>query len=88
MIIYLDSMLLMGYSIEEISMCCDTEIFFLQHLGFVINWKKSVLTPMQVIEFFWAKNQLTHPRNISHREENTESKNNLKTDWQNQRHQF
>ena len=29
----------------------DTVIFLLQHLGFVINWKKSVLTPVQEIEF-------------------------------------
>ena len=29
----------------------DTVIFLLQHLGFVINWKKSVLTPEQEIEF-------------------------------------
>ena len=46
MFTYLDDMLLMGYSIEEISMCRDTVIFLLQHLGFVINWKKSVLTPL------------------------------------------
>ena len=55
MIIYLDDMLLMGHSIEEISMCRDTVIFLLQHLGFVINWKKSVLTPVQEIEFLGLK---------------------------------
>ena len=48
-------MLLIGHSIEELSMCCDTVIFLLQHLGFVINWKKSVLTPVQEIEFLGLK---------------------------------
>ena len=55
MIIYLDVMLLMGDSIEEISMCHDTVIFLLQHLGFVISWKKSVLTPVQEMEFLRLK---------------------------------
>ena len=55
MLIYLDDMLLMGHSIEEISMCRDTVIFLLQYLGFVINWKKSVLTPVQEIEFLGLK---------------------------------
>ena len=50
-IIYLDDMLLIGHSLEEIVMSRDTVIFLLQHLGFVINWKKSVLTPVQEIEF-------------------------------------
>ena len=55
MIVYLDDMLLMGHSIEEISMCRDTVMFLLQHLGFVIKWKKSVLTPLQEIEFLRLK---------------------------------
>ena len=55
MIIYLDGMLLMGHSIKELSMCRDTVIFFLQNLGFAINWKKSVLTPVQEIEFLGLK---------------------------------
>ena len=44
-------MLLTGHSLEEIVMSRDTVIFLLQHLGFFINWKKSVLTPVQEIEF-------------------------------------
>ena len=55
MIIYLDDKFLMGHSIEEISMCRDTVIFLLQHLGFLINWKRSVLTPVQEIEFLGLK---------------------------------
>ena len=50
-IIYLDNMLLIGHSLEEIVMSRDTVMFLLQHLGFVINWKKSVLTPVQEKEF-------------------------------------
>ena len=51
MIIYLDGMLLIGHSLDEIIMSRDTVIFLLQHLRFFINWKKSVLTPVQEIEF-------------------------------------
>ena len=55
MIIYLDGMLLMGHSIEKTSMCRDTVIFLLQQLGFVMNWKRSLLTPVQEIEFLGLK---------------------------------
>ena len=44
-------MLLIGHSLEEIIMIRDTVIFLLQHLGFVINCHKSLLTPVQEIEF-------------------------------------
>ena len=50
-IIYLDDILLIGHSLEELVMSRDTVMFLLQHLGFIINWKKSVLTPVQEIEF-------------------------------------
>ena len=50
-IIYLDDMLLIGHTIEETLMARDTVIFLLQQLGFVLNLKKSVLTPTQRIEF-------------------------------------
>ena len=43
--IYLDDILLIGHTLEEILISRDTVIFLLQHLGFVINWKNSVLTP-------------------------------------------
>ena len=42
-IIYLDDMLLMGASQPELVLGRDTLIFVLQHLGLVINLKKSVL---------------------------------------------
>ena len=44
-------MLLIGNTIEETLMTRDTVIFLLQELGFVLNLKKSVLTPTQRIEF-------------------------------------
>ena len=62
---------------EELSMCCDTVIFLLQHLGFVINWKKAVLAPMQEIEFLGLKLNSVNTDFISHRRENTESKNRM-----------
>ena len=58
MIIYLDDMLLMGHSIEEISMCCDT-VILLQHQGFVINWKKVCVDTSAGDRIFGAKNQIS-----------------------------
>ena len=40
-------MLLIGHAIEEKLMARDTIIFLLQQLEFVLNLKKSVLTPTQ-----------------------------------------
>ena len=45
MVIYLDDMLVMGQTMEEIV------IFLLHHLGFVLNLEKSILNPVQEIEF-------------------------------------
>ena len=50
-IIYLDDMLLISRTIEETLMARDIVIFLLQLLGFVLNLKKSVLTPTQRIDF-------------------------------------
>ena len=50
-IIYLDDMLIMCQSQGELVVARETLIFLLQHLGFVINQKKSLLTPVQKIEF-------------------------------------
>ena len=50
-IVYLDDFLLMSQTIEDLEMARDTLIFLFQQLGFVINLKKSVLTPTQLIEF-------------------------------------
>ena len=49
--IYLDDMLLLGRSIKDVLIATDMVIFLLQHLGFVINLIKSILTPSQKIEF-------------------------------------
>ena len=48
-IIEFADMLMNGHSLEEILISRNTLIFLLQHLGFVINWKKSVLKPVQEI---------------------------------------
>ena len=50
-IIYLDDMLLMASSLEDLLMARDTLIFILQHLGFLINIKKSYLEPTSTLEF-------------------------------------
>ena len=50
-VIYLDEMLLLGRSIKEVLIATDTVIFLLQHLGFVINLKKSILTTPQQKSF-------------------------------------
>ena len=44
-------MLIMGRTLQEILTARKTLIFLLQHLGFVINLKKSVLLPLKQIEF-------------------------------------
>ena len=41
----------MGETLQEIEIARDTTIFLFHHLGFVINLKKSVLTPQTRIEF-------------------------------------
>ena len=50
-IVYMDDMSLIGHTIGETLMARDTVIFLLQQLGFVMNLKKSVLTPTERVEF-------------------------------------
>ena len=47
LVIYLDDMLIMGSSQEEVMKARDTIMFLFYHLGLTINTKKSVLTPSQ-----------------------------------------
>ena len=49
-IIYIDEMLKIGRTREEVESTRDTLIYLLQHLGFVLNLKKSVLHRCQEIE--------------------------------------
>ena len=51
LMIYLDDMLIMARSVQELIFHQDTVIYLLQNLGFVLNLKKSVLEPSQKIEF-------------------------------------
>ena len=44
---------------KEILMRRDTVISPLQHLGFVINWKKCVLTPVEKIDFLARQSTLS-----------------------------
>ena len=50
-IIYLDNMVLMASSLENLLMARDTLIFILQHLRFLIIIKKSYLEPTLTSEF-------------------------------------
>ena len=50
-VIYLDDMFIMGQTMEEILMSRDTVIFLLQRLDFVLSVEKSILNPVQEIEF-------------------------------------
>ena len=49
-IIYFDEMLLVAFSLEDLLMARDTLIFILQHLGFLINIKKSYLETPSTLE--------------------------------------
>ena len=49
--IYLDYVLLIGKTVENVQMYCDTVMLLLQELGFVKNLKKSVMTLSQEMEF-------------------------------------
>ena len=44
-------MLVFGATLEEVEQARDSVIYLLKNLGFVINYKKSILTPTQIIEF-------------------------------------
>ena len=51
MVIYLDDMLLISEKLEELLMGKDPITFLLTQLGSVINLKKSIVGPVQQIEF-------------------------------------
>lgn len=51
LVIYLDDILLLNQSQEGLSRDGDTLLWLLHNLGWLINWKKSVLTPCQQLEF-------------------------------------
>ena len=51
LIIFLDDMLVLGKSYQETLSHLHTIIYLMQHLGFIINQKKSIFTPSQEIEF-------------------------------------
>ena len=75
LVIYLDDILLMGRT-EEVLMSRDTLIFLLQHLGFVIKLKKSVLKPSQQIDVLGLKID-THTMTLALTEEKMKCQNLL-----------
>ena len=66
-IIYLDDMLVMASSLGDLLMARYALIFILQHLGFLINIKKSYLELTSTLEFLGVivdsgKITLNHPK--------------------------
>ena len=51
MIVYIDDILLMGDSPNQVESHLEALVFILTNLGFIINVPKSVTTPTQIIEF-------------------------------------
>ncbi|XP_057365008.1 uncharacterized protein LOC130685703 [Daphnia carinata] len=51
LIIYLDDILILNVSEESTLGDLNVTIQLLKHLGFLINWEKSVLVPTQVLEY-------------------------------------
>ena len=51
MIIYLDDIIIFNQTLEGILRDRDSTLWLLQNLGFIINWKKSVLHPAQCMEY-------------------------------------
>jgi len=51
LIIYLDDILIMAESREKLMSHRDSTLYLLQKLGYVINWKTSILNPTQEIEY-------------------------------------
>ena len=66
LVIYLDDILLLNQSATDISLDLHLVVSTLQHLGFLINWDKSVTTPTQDLEYLGVvfdstKLSLSHP---------------------------
>ena len=51
LVIYLDDLIIFAQSQQKIEMARDTTIFLFQHLGLIINLKKSDLQPSRIMEF-------------------------------------
>ena len=50
-IVYIDDMLILAETKEMTQEALEALIYLLECVGFIINWKKSVLEPQQTIEF-------------------------------------
>ena len=61
-IIYLNDMLLMSQTLEELLMSRDTIFFLLTQLGFLFNLKKPILVLVQQIEFLGLDMKLILPQ--------------------------
>lgn len=50
-IVYIDDMLILAMTKEMAQKALEALTYLLECVGFIINWKKSVLEPQQAIEF-------------------------------------
>lgn len=55
LVIYLDDLLILNQTREGLIKDRDSTLHILLNLGWVINWKNSVLDPTQIIEFLGFK---------------------------------
>ncbi len=51
LLIYLDDLIILNQNPENLTVDTNSIIWILQHLGFVINWNKSVPVPQQQLEY-------------------------------------
>ena len=70
LIICFDDILIMRRSVEEILMSRETEIFLLQHLGFVINLQRYIMGPNKKMEFWGVKINFGGHENVPPKGEN------------------
>ena len=71
MIVYIDGMLLMAESINQVEAHLEALIYLLTGLGFVINIPKSITIPTQQIEFLWVCRWTPPPSNCAYQERNS-----------------
>ena len=59
LMIYLDEILIIAGTLQDLILHWDAVIYFLQNVGFLLNSKKFFLEPSQTIEFLGVTNAST-----------------------------
>ena len=81
-IVYMDDMLILAETKEMAQEALEALIYLLECVGFMINWRKSVLEPQQTIEFWGLTTSITsmEPTSGEDKEDSCRSAKNGKTD--------